>query len=104
MSNQPEGKIPETSYTEARARAGAKLEFFKHVLAYVIVIGGLASINLLTSSSYLWFLWPAFGWGVGLLIHAANVFVFSDQILDRMTERELRRADDGRGPSRQLRS
>lgn len=40
--------------------------FLSHLGSYVIIIGMLAGINLITSSDYLWFLWPALGWGVGL--------------------------------------
>ncbi|MCK4322302.1 2TM domain-containing protein, partial [candidate division WOR-3 bacterium] len=31
-------------------------------------------INMLTSPNSLWFYWPLFGWGIGLLIHAFSVF------------------------------
>lgn len=80
---------PNDPETRARARARAKLDFYRHVLTYVVIIGGLAVINLLTSSGYLWFLWPALGWGAALFMHAVNVFVLWDKVLDRMTEREL---------------
>ncbi len=43
--------------------------FLSHLGSYVIVIGALAGINLVTSSDSLWFLWPALGWGVGLAFH-----------------------------------
>jgi serine/threonine protein kinase len=49
--------------------------FLKHLGPYVIVIGFLAVINLLTSPDYLWFLWPAAGWGVGLAFHAQSVIL-----------------------------
>ena len=92
MSDQPVPDVDAVRRSDARARASAKLEFYKHLLTYVVVIGGLAAINLWTYGDYLWFLWPAIGWGVGLLMHAINVFVFSDKILQRMTEREMRHA------------
>ena len=77
--------------SEAMQRARSKLEFFKHVVTYAVVIGILCAINLATGPTYLWFLWPAAGWGIGLLLHAVNVFVFSENVLRRMTERELGR-------------
>jgi hypothetical protein len=43
-------------------------DFFQHLGPYIIIIGLLAILNLVTSS-YLWFLWPALIWGVGLAIH-----------------------------------
>ena len=48
--------------------------FYLHALQYVVVIGGLAAVNLISSPGYLWFQWPAFGWGIGLLAHAAGTF------------------------------
>lgn len=33
---------------------------------YVVVIGMLAIINLMTSRQYFWFIWPALGWGVAI--------------------------------------
>jgi hypothetical protein len=47
--------------------------FFQHLGPYVVVIGALAIINLLTSPSYPWFLFPALGWGIGLAIHFWSV-------------------------------
>jgi hypothetical protein len=43
--------------------------FWGHLGTYVIVIGMLAMINLLTGADYPWFLWPALGWGAGLAFH-----------------------------------
>ena len=49
--------------------------FYMHLVQYVVVIGGLAALNMVTSPQYLWFIWPAFGWGVGIVAHAVSVFV-----------------------------
>lgn len=48
--------------------------FYLRLMQYVLVIGFLAVINLMTDRSYLWFVWPALGWGLGLLAQAASVF------------------------------
>ena len=48
-----------------------------HLAQYVIVIAFLAIVNLFTWRHYLWFLWAAGGWGVGVLFHGLRVF---DQI------------------------
>lgn len=40
--------------------------FIGHALTFALVIGGLAVLNLVTSPHYPWFLWPLFGWGIGL--------------------------------------
>jgi len=48
--------------------------FCIHLAIYCIVIGFLAIVNLMTYHHYLWFLWSASGWGIGLLIHGLRVF------------------------------
>jgi transcriptional regulator with XRE-family HTH domain len=48
--------------------------FYIHLATFCIIIGFLAIVNLMTYHHYLWFLWAASGWGVGLLIHGLRVF------------------------------
>lgn len=42
-----------------------KARFHRHLWSYIIVIGGLLLINVITTGPW-WFQWPAFGWGIGL--------------------------------------
>lgn len=44
-------------------------DFIGHALTFALVIGGLAILNLATSPHYPWFIWPMFGWGIGLAKH-----------------------------------
>ena len=48
--------------------------FYVHLTQYLIVIPILAVVNLTSYPNYLWFVWPALGWGLGLLAHGATVF------------------------------
>ena len=48
--------------------------FYLHLGQYVVVVGGLAVVNLLTSPQYWWVAWVAFGWGSGVLFHGLQVF------------------------------
>ena len=48
--------------------------FYVHLTQYLIVISILAVVNLTSYPNYLWFVWPALGWGLGLLAHGATVF------------------------------
>jgi hypothetical protein len=48
--------------------------FYGNLCSYIVVIGGLAILNLLTYPGYLWFLFPAMGWGLGVLVHGLAVF------------------------------
>jgi sensor histidine kinase YesM len=48
--------------------------FYKHAAIYAVVIAGLCAINLLKSPTKLWFLFPAAGWGVGLVMHGLSIW------------------------------
>ena len=50
--------------------------FYVHLTQYLIVIPILAGMNLAGYPQYLWFVWPALGWGLGVLAHGASVFAF----------------------------
>jgi transcriptional regulator with XRE-family HTH domain len=49
-------------------------QFYMHMVKYVLVMLVLLAINLSTRPHYLWVVWPALGWGIGLLAHGAAVF------------------------------
>ena len=48
--------------------------FYGHLARYVIVIGALAIFNFIKSPNYFWVIWPALGWGLGILFHGMRVF------------------------------
>lgn len=50
--------------------------FYIHLSQYILIITGLGIVNLIMHPSKLWVIWPALGWGLGLLAHAASVFEF----------------------------
>ena len=84
----------EEALRRARRRAGAEAGFYAHLASYLSVIAFLALINLFTSPWYPWFLWPAFGWGIGLFSHYMAVFgsrALKERFFDPAVERELRR-------------
>lgn len=70
--------------------------FYIHAIQYAVVIAGLAVVNLITSPGYLWFLWAAFGWGVGLAVHGLGVFevvrLFGDRWEKQQVAKRLARA------------
>ena len=84
----------EEDYARARRRVKEKKQYFQGLGTYVAVISFLAFINLYTAPGYLWFLWPAAGWGLGIAIQTIKIFGTSrvgDAWEDREMERELRR-------------
>jgi hypothetical protein len=52
-------------------RERARREFAEHVRTYVMVMGLLIAIWALTGMGYFWPVWPALGWGIGVLCHGA---------------------------------
>lgn len=78
------------AYRRARRTVDAKIGFYIHLGVYVVVNIALVAINLTHSPQYLWFLWPLFGWGIGVFFHALGVFVFRSglAVKERMVERE----------------
>jgi hypothetical protein len=57
----------------ARRRAGAKLGWFIHAAVYVCVNALLVTISL--ASGKPWAVFPLMGWGLGLAIHGAVVWL-----------------------------
>ncbi|MCP4632514.1 MAG: 2TM domain-containing protein [candidate division Zixibacteria bacterium] len=81
------------AYQRAKERVEAKIGFYTHLSAYIVISIFLIIINYSTSSQYLWFKWPLIGWGIGVLFHGLGVFVFSggSAIAERMIEKEMKK-------------
>ena len=76
--------------------------FYSHLATYVIVVGGLALLNLLVSPDYLWFLYGAFGWGVGVVVHGLSTFEQFSFLGSDWERRQIEKRLASRGrPSRQ---
>jgi hypothetical protein len=84
-------------YEEARRHVKEVRGFYTHALTYVLVIGFLAAMNLTRSPDRLWFLWAAFGWGIGLAAHGLNTFAFRGFLGAAWEERKIREYLDRRG-------
>ncbi|MGE0351047.1 2TM domain-containing protein [Hydrogenophaga sp.] len=57
----------------ARRRAGARMGWYAHALVFLAVNAVLATISF--SNGRHWAIYPALGWGLGLLIHGLAVWV-----------------------------
>jgi hypothetical protein len=67
--------------------------FLEHLGSYVIIIGMLGMINLLTTD-YPWFLFPALGWGIGLALHFWGILLGKEQTeAEHQAERQARREE-----------
>jgi hypothetical protein len=96
LSPEEERNVDETQKRErAQKVVDAKLGFIRHAIVYVMVIAGLAVVNNVTGGGYQWWLWPAFGWGLGLVASFISAFVFRSGALERkLVDREMEKLDE----------
>jgi hypothetical protein len=86
----------------ARKRAGAKLGWYVHALVYLVVNVGMFAAWQFGLRSRPWPVYPALGWGLGLVLHGLSVFVLGsgsawrESLVQRERER-LRREQDRAG-------
>ena len=80
----------------ARRIAMRKVAFVRHSISYLVVIIGLAIINNVTTpGGYQWWLWVAFGWGIGVVSHFLSAFLYqSGNLVDRLARRELEKMNE----------
>jgi hypothetical protein len=93
--------IMETTYKEnegAYYKAQKKVEeikgFYGNLFSYIVVITGLAILNMITSPDYWWFLYPALGWGIGVALHGMAVFNYMPFLGSDWEERKLKELID----------
>ena len=97
----PHQMTDEEIYQVARKRVEEKKGFFTHLATYIVVNVVLVIIWALTGADYPWFVWPLFGWGVGLVFHFLGVFGFhrgtawESREIEKEAER-LRKAGQGK--------
>ena len=77
-ASEPPNQNPNFSVSPDEAAAMRHVRkirgFYAHLAQYVIVISFLIVLNLITSPKYFWAMWPAMGWGIGVLFHGMSVF------------------------------
>ncbi len=79
----------------ARQVARRKMDFLRHVIIYLVVMAVLAIINNVTGGGYQWWLWPALGWGIGVVAHFLSAFLYAGGNLEkRLVQKELEKIKD----------
>ena len=77
-----------------RRRVRQRLDFFRHVVTFGVIVGGLAAIDYLTGGGW-WVQWVAGIWGAILVLQFIGAFVspmlWGRDVEDRMVRRELER-------------
>ncbi len=59
----------------ARKRVQARRDFGSHLVAYVVINAFLVVVWGVTGAGYFWPVWVVAGWGIGLVLHAWDVYV-----------------------------
>ena len=82
----------------ARRRAAAKMGWYTHATVYVAVNSMLALISTLGGRT--WAVYPALGWGLGLAIHGAVVYLATGGggLYQRLIQQERERLSLQRDP------
>ncbi len=58
----------------ARKRVQSKRDFTSHLVAYAVVNAFLIGVWAFTGAGYFWPAWVLAGWGIGLVLHAWDIF------------------------------
>lgn len=77
LTREPDMQTRDTTPQDERlalAQVRKVRGFYIHLTQYVVVIAVLGLINAVASPHRLWVHWPALGWGLAILLHAASVF------------------------------
>jgi len=78
MALDVHGEIERAKLTEAvKKNAEFRLSFWIHLTTYIFVIALLFALNYTKTPEKIWVLWPAIGWGIGVLAHGATAFIVS---------------------------
>lgn len=85
-------------YLRAKERVTELKKFYSGLINYVVVISVLAAINYYIDEwRYPWFLWAAFGWGIGIIIQAFKLFVRNPLFSKKWQERKIQEFMDKEG-------
>ena len=76
-------------YQKAKKRVEEIKGFYSNLIAYLIVIPILAYVNYRTTS-YIWFIFPALGWGFGVIMHGLGAFGYNPILGKNWEERKIK--------------
>jgi hypothetical protein len=74
----------------ARKRVQARRDFASHLVAYAVINAFLIAVWAITGGGYFWPAWVLAGWGVGLVLHARDVY-WRRPVTESDVDEELRR-------------
>ncbi|NNC35311.1 MAG: 2TM domain-containing protein [Croceitalea sp.] len=81
--------LNEYKYKKAVKKVQCIKGFYSNLAAYLIIIPLLAYLNYRTTD-FLWVLFPALGWGIGLIAHGLNAFGYNPILGKDWEERKIK--------------
>ncbi|SRX75839.1 2TM domain-containing protein [Aequorivita antarctica] len=81
----------DSKYFKAKRRVAEIKKFYSSLMFYVIFIAALAGLNYYVNElRHPWFLWAAFGWGIGIFFQAIKVFQWTPFIGKDWEDRKMK--------------
>lgn len=88
---QRDEKYRQEKLIRAKERVADLKKFYSGLMSYALVISVLAAINYYFDEwRYPWFLWAAFGWGIGLIFQAFKLFGRNPFLSKNWEERKIK--------------
>jgi len=78
------------SYLRAQEKVKKLRGFYGNLTSYCIIIPALAVFNFLSNSGFPWVIFPAIGWGIGLLFHGMEVFGYNPLLGKDWEEKKIK--------------
>ena len=72
LASPKDGLPPDEALALAQVRD--QKAFYLNLAQYVVIIPVLAAINIFVTPGYPWAIWPALGWGLGVVFHGVRAF------------------------------
>lgn len=81
----------ENRYLRAKERVAEMKKFYTSLVFYIVFMVFLGWLNYYTNQwRYMWFLWAAFGWGIGLVFQAAKAFNWAPFMNKNWEEKKIK--------------
>ncbi len=82
----------DNKYLKAKRRVSKIKKFYTSLISYAIFITALAGLNYYVNGlRNPWFLWAAFGWGIGLFFQAMKAFNWFSYFGKDWEERQIKK-------------
>ncbi|PQB04634.1 2TM domain-containing protein [Aureitalea marina] len=92
----------ENKYLRAKEKVANIKKFYTSLMFYVVFIAFLGWLNYYSNGwRYMWFLWAAFGWGIGIVFQGLKAFGWMPFMSKDWEERKIREFMDEEEQTRQ---